>query len=105
MTFAVDIFDGILDRAEIKSPDGCEILESDIRQISDHRYLVIPKIYNYGQDDVVDIIPDVGCICRGIYDLNGRLVYNGINIDEAVKYIPKGIYVVNENNSVKKLKI
>ncbi len=105
MTFAVDIFDGILDRAEIKSPDGCEILESDIRQISDHRYLVIPKIYNYGQDDVVDIIPDVGCISRGIYDLNGRLVYNGINIDEAVKSIPKGIYVVNENNSVKKLKI
>lgn len=105
MTFAVDIYDGIINKAEIKSFDGSEILESDIRQISDHRYLVIPKIYNYGQNVAVDRITVDGRNCCGIYDLNGRLVYGGVDIDEALKSIPKGIYVVNANNSVKKLKI
>ncbi len=104
MTFAVEDYNGDLKSAVIKSADGGETLDADIRRLTDHRYLVVPKFFkNDGnstpQISLADENPE------GIYDLDGRVVRLGGKDSSSIDQLPKGIYIVKGKSEVKKLKI
>lgn len=103
MTFAAEVYNGDIVGAVIKNADGSANLETDIRQISSHRYLIVPKIYNFGDDNAVGEVSRIDCEPSGIYDLSGRTLYNGGDIDSALTTLPKGIYVVKDGNKTRKL--
>lgn len=104
MTFAVEVNDAEISGAVIRNADGTEILDSDLRQIADRRYLVIPKAYKYGES-AVNGIPSLAPTVSRIYDLNGRMVYSGEDIESAKFFLPKGIFIVKDLHSTKKIKI
>lgn len=104
MTFAVEVNDADISGAVIRNSDGSEVLESDLRKIADRRYLVIPKDYKYGESSVGGI-SSLDPSSSLIYDLNGRVVYSGEDIESAKAFLPKGIFIVKDLHSTKKIKI
>lgn len=104
MTFAVDVYDENFSDAVIKNTDGSETLDAELRRIADHRYIVIPKDFRYGQSGVDEMSVGANSL-SGIFDLGGRAVYVGEDVESAMARLPKGIYIVKEGNTTKKLKI
>lgn len=106
LTYAVEVYDDGFEKAVVKDADDKQIFETDLKQLSDRRYLVIPKDCGYNTGTNVDEIASRDpYISDGIYDINGRIVSNGRNVSEIVKNLPKGIYIVKEGKQTKKLKI
>lgn len=106
LTYAVEVYDDNFEKAVVMNPDGSQTFETELKQLSDHRYLVIPKDCGYNQSTSADeILSESAYGLDGVYDLNGRVVSNGCNVSEIVRNLPKGIYVVKEGQETKKLKI
>lgn len=106
LTYAVEVYEGNLEKAVVKNADGSQTFETELKQLSDQRYLVIPKDCGYNQSTSVDeILSDNAHGLDGVYDLNGKVVSNGCNVSEIVRNLPKGIYVVKKGKETNKLKI
>lgn len=106
LTYAVEVYGDGFEKAVVKDADGKHTFDADLKQLSDHRYLVIPKDCGYNSGTNVDeITSSETYIPDGVYDINGRVVSNGSNVSDTVRNLPKGIYVVKEGKETKKLKI
>lgn len=105
LTFAVEVSDGAISGARIKSFDGGQTLEADLRKIADNRYLVIPKIYEYGAGGAVGQLHGATVSFDAVYDLHGRMVLTGEDVGGARDMLPSGIYIIRSGKSASKLKI
>lgn len=104
MTFAIEIEGDMPSEVVLTSEDGAETADVELRQIADHRYLVIPTAYEYGSA-VDEVLAEPTVYQPGIYDINGRMIYSGNDVEGAISSLRKGMYIILTQNETKKLKI
>lgn len=105
-TFALELSDCKVDKVMIKDKKGDKTYNATLKKLTDRRMLVIPVIDNSGDGGSVEDVS--GCSSIGedaIYDINGRMLYSGKEVEEAKKALSKGIYIVRQDNLVKKLRV
>lgn len=103
LTFAVEVNGAVPEKVVIAGPDGEDVMEAELRQISGSRYLVIPVCYDYGKIEAVGMTeasPDGG---QGIYDVSGRRVGSGDGLSSLPDSLPKGVYIVRDKDSSRKI--
>lgn len=105
MTFAIEVYDYNLDKVVLTDFAETETLETELRQLAEHRYLVIPKNFGYAQGGAVAELPSDFVQADGIYDLGGRVIVSGSISENVIDSLPKGIYIIKEQNTTRKLKI
>lgn len=106
LTYSVEVIDADLQKVVVKNPDGSLSYDADLKQLTDTRYLVIPRDCGYNNGSYVDeVVSDSSTGVYGIFDLNGRLIDCNKDFAESISNLSNGIYIIKEGKKTRKLKI
>ena len=110
MTFAIEVSGQMINTVTICNEDSSESYKADLKKLSETRYLAIPEFPN--SDLSVGTIggesSDFSINGTSVYDISGRPIstYPSSCDDESIlSGLPKGIYIVRNGSSTRKIKI
>lgn len=84
-------------------PEYTDVCETRMRQLTGNRYLAMPAFPE--EEDGVSSIGLGNSGVKGLYDINGRMISVGNEFDkEFMSSLPKGIYILKDGASTKKIR-
>ncbi|MDE6380299.1 MAG: T9SS type A sorting domain-containing protein [Muribaculaceae bacterium] len=107
MTFGVEVSGHDVKSVVISNMDASETYEAKLKKLTDTRYLAIPD-FTSGVG-LVQIDAAEGQLPfssqTAVYDVNGRLVKTFIQGEDYVSGLPKGIYIIRDGATARKIMI
>ena len=102
MTYGIEISDKPVKKVVICNNDASEAYGANLKKLTETRYLAIPDFKNPITLSVSKIDGENHDF-YGIYDINGRMISNDCSDIEIFTRLPKGIYIIKGENSLKKI--